>query len=502
MPPQQKPGLQPIKGLPEGSILTPVDQSLDTSSAPPVDTSKIQGLPKGALLTPVSSSQGQTGAPQAASYLGGGFFTRPAAATKEVLGDLGTGMAQGAANTVGSSIGGIAKLLRKIPYVGETLAPQAGINALEARTAERSQPQNTTQQIGKTGEQVGEFLLPSGLEEHLPALAARLPWMGKAALPLLRTGEQALEMGTRNASQGGSFGTGAVVGGAGGAIGEGLRAAAPAVAESALGITKQMRGYGKTPGVAALEETSGLRPATIERQAQAKIGQLTSGIENAAASHTGTVSLQPAIDTIDQEIAKATAQNNAGAIEQLQRVRDSLTKNVTNGLPLSPNQPATTALNLKRGVRTQFVKNWNPELMSGTRAVAAHAGGAIDSELDNALGPEFASANQRISSLVPVAERAESLGRDPSIAQKVGNRIAAHTGALAGSVVGGAEGYREHGLPGLALGSVIGLTAPEILAASPTRMAAARAMYSPATLLRLLTGAGLQLNRPSGEDQQ
>jgi hypothetical protein len=261
-----------------------------------------------------------------------------------------------------------------------------------------------------------------------------------------------------------------------------------------------MRGYGKTPGVAALEETSALRPAALEQQAQQRIGQLNTGIESSAASHPGTVSLQPAIDAIDQEIAKATSQNNGQAIEQLGRVRDALTKGAITGNPLAVDQSASNALNMKRGLRNQFIKNWNPELMEGTRAVAAHASGAIDNSLDQALGPEFQSANQKISSLIPVAERSESLEREPSIAQKVGYRLTRPTGALIGSVAGSAEGYREHGLPGAIGGGLLGLVLPEALGSAPAQMAAARVMHNPGALIRLLQGSGLQFNRPSQEN--
>ena len=422
---------------------------------------------------------------------------------KNTVSDLATGASQGAANTVGSSVVGTAELLNKIPFLGKYLAPQEGINALAARTAQQSAPDNLTQSVGKGAEQIGEFLLPGAGEED--AVAHMVPYLsklGRLAKPLARVAYQAGTTGLVNAAQGGSPVTGAAAGAAGGAAGEALRAAAPAMAESALGITKRMRGYGKTPGLAALEETRGLAPETIERTAQEKMNELTRGVESAAAAHPSPVSVQPAIDVIDDEIAKASAQNNAGAIEQLGRVRDALTKNATAGTPLPVDQPATGALNLKRGLRNQFVKNWNPELMSGTRAVAAHAAGAIDSQLDNALGPEFESANQRISSLAPVAERSESLARDPGIAQRVGNRVAAHTGALIGSVAGGAEGYRRGGVPGAVGGATVGLVLPEILASPQTGMFVARRMYRPSLLLNLLKGSGLQFDRNSDQEPE
>ena len=490
-----------IQGLPPGAVATPIAAM---SAAP-----QIQGLPPGATAVPIGyQDTGKSkGIPQGTGSVGQGWNSLtddPWGTVKSIASDLGTGAAQGAANTVGSSIVGIAHLLHKIPAIGQYLSPQEGINALAARTADQSTPQNTTQAIGKGAEQTGEFLLPGVGEEG--ATAKALPFLSKLgplAKPLARVGYQAATTGLVNGAQGGSPAVGAATGALGGAVGEGLRAAAPSIAESALGITKRMRGYGKTPGLAALEETSGLAPSTIEQQAQQKIGQLTDGIESGAAAHQGTVSLQPAIDTIDQEISKATAQNNAQAIEQLGRVKDALTKSVVPGAGTLPvDQTAEGALNLKRGLRNQFIKNWNPELMDGTRAVAAHASGAIDNSLDSALGPDFQSANQRVSSLIPVAESSESLTRDPGLAQRVGNRIARPTGALIGSAMGAGEGYREKGLPGAAIGGLTGLVLPEVLSSPGVRMALARTMYNPGALIKLLSGAGLQLDRPSQENQQ
>jgi hypothetical protein len=396
--------------------------------------------------------------------------------------DLLTGVAEGAANTTGNLVSGAARLINKIPYVGETLAPEQGIKALEARTEERSKPANEDESLGRTGEQIAEWMIPTGAEEKAGAMAAEhLPQIARFIRPAAKIATGAMESGLRNTSQGGEFSTGAEFGAGTGILGEGMRAAAPPLAESALGISKRLRGYGKTPGLAALEETRGIRPETIERTAQEKLGGLTSQINNQAAVHPGTVSLQPALDRIDTAIKKATSQNDAATVKQLSGVRDALTTEIGTGIAIPPDVTAERGLNLKRGLRTQFVSNWNPEVMHGTKALAAGASGDIDRVLDNALGRDFAERNQRISSLIPVAERAESEGRNAGIGQRSLHRIAAHTGASALALGGGAYGYHEGGIPGMIKYGTLGILAPEVLTSPEAEMLAARTLYSPAT---------------------
>lgn len=345
-------------------------------------------------------------------------------------------------------------------------------------------PTNTPQKLGYTGEQIGEYFFPVGAEEHL----------GQLTKPLLRIGESATEGALRNKLQGGDLSTGAIAGAGAGATGEAFRAAASGLAESALGITKRMRGYGKTPGAAVLEEINGVRPSTIFENATGKTNALRNEIDSMAANSPARISTLPAIGEIDNAIAKASAENNAAGVKQLQQVRDALTTDINSGLPLATNQSATKALNLKRGLRNQFITNWNPETMSGTRAVAARASHALDTGLDQSLGPGFASANQRISSLIPVAERAESLERGAGTGQRVANRMLAHTGALTGAAAGSAFGYEHGGLKGGIVGGLAGLVAPELIASPTSQMLAARAINSPA-LPRLLLGTGSQLDR-------
>src|SRR5207249_2771492 len=151
-----------------------------------------------------------------------------------------------------------AKLVNKIPYIGGPLAPQENIRAYERASV----PQNTTQSVARTGEQIGEFFLPTGLEEQAATRVAKVfPRLAKYLRPTARVLSGAIDTGLKNKVQGGEFTTGAAAGIGGGLVGEGLRAVAPKLAETALGVTPKLRRAGRNIGQAVLDETSGFSPS-------------------------------------------------------------------------------------------------------------------------------------------------------------------------------------------------------------------------------------------------
>jgi hypothetical protein len=286
----------------------------------------------------------------------------------------------------------------------------------------------------------------------------------------------------------------------GGVLGK-IREAAPSMAEGAMNIRRGDRGYGKTPGRAILDETTGVRPETVGKQAQAKLNSLVPSLDTMAAAHMGMIDTTPAINSIESSIDTARSRNNASGVDALAPVKGALTTNATTGLGLSPLQTATGALNLKRGLRDQFVKNWSPDAASIlTRDTAKGASGVLDNSLDTALGSDFASTNQRISSLVPITDAAEKLSRADELPQKLGDKLKAHTGALTSAVGAGLAGAHAGGLAGGIGGALGGFIIPEAIASPTSRMAIARAMNStiPETTLRpLLRGGALTKGRQS-----
>ena len=376
-------------------------------------------------------------------------------------------------------------------------------------------PQGTAQKIGYGGEQIGEFLAPGGLEERGAAkLATLAPKLGKYAAPLAHVLTSAISSGGVNAAQGGSPVTGALMGAGGQVVGQGLKAAAPVIAETALGLPKAARAFGKTPGTALLNETRGIRPSTIAASAQERLGQLNPQLEQAAdaasvrpapqmsASIPPTIesnpvaSLRPARSVISGAMGKAANQNAEGLHGQLGNMLDSLSQRFQTGEPIPENITPRQLLDLKRGFNEENLR-WNPEMHDRALSTGRQAYNALDQELDRTV-PESAGLNQRISSLIPVAQRAESISRGAPTLQRAAQRFGAHTGALTLGGIGGYQGYREGGVPGAIAGGLTGVLAPELIASPEGQMVLARTLNK-ANGLRPLVGGALQLDRKKGE---
>lgn len=240
------------------SLWKPV-QADDASAWKPVDTSGTQ---------PGSAIPG-TGSPSLTDTL-----RTTAEAGKKLDSNLKVGVArmlpENAADIGSMLYGAFPGALRGTAY-GKDFAE--GLDTMKGW----ANPQNTTQAIGKGLAGVGEFMLPGPAEEEAAAA------IGKAApklLPFARAAISALSTGLVNKAQGGGFATGAAMGGAGSLAGEGLRAAAPKIAESAMHIGNTQRGFGKTPGRAMLDLTRGVRPETIASSGRESMASLMNDLES------------------------------------------------------------------------------------------------------------------------------------------------------------------------------------------------------------------------------
>jgi hypothetical protein len=434
-------------------------------------------------------------APPPGYTLDSGAASSPAATPEPTIGDQVVNFGTGALKGLGSTLTNVGSLLTGGSEHFNSPGGEAGaserINAV-------NEPHGTAQTLGKGAEQAAEFLVPTGMEGKAASLAAEaFPKAARLVAPLARTGVAALGAGALNKAQGGSFGAGALMGAGGSAIGEGIKAVAPKLAETAIGIRKNDRFYGRTPGVGILQDTKGIRPGTVADSANESLGRLTGQLENMADQSKAPASLAPARQVIADAVENAQRQNNPKAIAQLQPFAHQLSTNVTNGLPLAEVQNPRGLLNLKRGFG-DAVSTWNPETTKGVTSTGRQAYRALDQELDNAI-PGAEPLNQRISSLIPVAKRAESAEHNATLGQRMAGRLAAHTGAATLGGIGAAGGYKEHGVPGAVLGGLLGVAGPELTASPEFRMALARTLHSPVTnnvVRPLVQGAALQATKP------
>jgi hypothetical protein len=205
-----------------------------------------------------------------------------------------------------------------------------------------------------------------------------------------------------------------------------------------------------------------------------------------------SASLGPARSIIGDAMTQAERQNAEGLHSQLGNMQEFLGRRFGTNEPIPSNVTPRELLDLKRGLSEEHLR-WNPELHDRALSTGRKAYGALDQELDRTV-PEATGLNQRLSSLIPVAQRGESVSRNAPTLQRAIGRFGAHTGALTLGGIGAAGGYREGGLPGAVAGGVTGVLAPELIASPEGQMAIARTLNK-ARGLRPAVGGALQLIR-------
>lgn len=455
-------GEVPIQAKPTGK--------LDFSDLGDVQQSKQQAPPQSAVKQLFDTSK----------PLADRFQTADTALSK-----TGVDLAKGAIKKLAEPAATIAGGLSKLPWIGQTLAPSEGVSAFKQAV----KPSNLPQMLGGIGEQAGEMALTGGpLKAGAEALATKLPFLGKFAAPAARIGAEALNTGASAAAHGQPVGPSAALGAGGAALGEAGQAIAPTLMQRALGIFGKDMKYGQTPGSALLENTSGLTPGTIAKQASSKASDLTGQLESAASSSTAPASTSKALSVIDSAIAKAQTRNSGAAIDKLQELRQQLTHDVTTGQPFPQQMTPDKILQLKRGVG-DLVSSWTREQRGPIQQVVPQVYRALDSELDTAV-PQADQLNQNISSLITGSKAANkiAMGR-PTLGMLL------RKGSMPG--IGAALGYKEGGPKG-ALEASAGVAA---LQTPQARIAIARLVNSglPAVLARGLVAKGLQ-NVPASQE--
>lgn len=383
---------------------------------------------------------------------------------QQFAGDLAKGFSNAQLQTIAGA-GSLANKIIRSPWLANEVA----------RLQQAAVQQNAAQKIGGFGENVGEMLAGG---EGLKALGVA----GEGAGALSNVGSQAVLGAASSGAHGGSPVTGALVGAGAEGAAQGLQALAPSMAETSLGIGNKARAFGKTPGVAAINDTSGLRPEAVSDSAGQAIDSNARQLEQLYANANKPVSMKPALDVLSDARMVAAKQNNKDAIQAIDDIRSRLMKNAVTGKNMGVLRSASDALALKRGIGESA--NWNPNIQTkGTASLMKRVYAAIDGELDRVV-PEGEDLNQKISSLIEVRNRADIESRNAGLVQNVAHRFAAHTGALTMGAAGGYEGYKQGGPEGAIIGGLAGVVGPELLANPTAQMLAARGMNVAPQIIR------------------
>lgn len=402
---------------------------------------------------------------------------------------------------------------RPIPselHPGMTLTPQGAMSYRQATAAGPNQPSGQAEAAMGFGTSAAQTLSDAG-RANLTGASFAAPIMFPPATILGRILQGAGIGGAATAGGGGDLpqtAKGAALGAGMQGLAETLPFLAPKMAESALGITERMRGRGRTIGPAVLSETSGVRPTTIAQQGKQQISNLTQQMEGALnqATQQGAIgSTQTAHDVLNDAIAKAP-RNARGLTEKLQGLHSLLDLDNAPG-PVRGAYTPTELLEMKRGIGTEM-QTWPPEWqrLPAVKQVQQRLYGAIDGELDR-LVPGNAEINQRISSLIPAKQQAARLSDQASIGQRLAHRAAAHTGALAGTGIGGYLGSQEGQTPqerrqNAMLGAAAGFVLPEFLTTPAAQMTAARmASGAPQTVPYALPFMRYGVSKKTGEQE-
>lgn len=364
---------------------------------------------------------------------------------------------QGALNV----LGGIGASVFKPVAVGQQLLTGKTSPGLQELA---TPPEGIAGSAGYYGGQAAQFLLPGVAEE---AAAGKIG-EALAGAPSIVRGAAKLLPGVAstaavNKLQGGTAEGGAIAGATGGLLGKVAESVAPKLAESALGVRGTQRGFGKTPGAAAITETSGYRPATLERSASKAIDDIMTPLKQLYSQHPNPVSLSPALQVVDEAKRVAYHGQDDDFLDFANKLEQRLTKDLRSGQPLGQ-VDANRVLAIKQRIGKM---KWNPNTDPGEatklKMAVYHA---LDAELDRAV-PEGAAMNQRVSSLIEVRRRAGIESRNAGIGQRVLGRFGARTGALIGGTGGAIYGGKKEGLPGALKYGLLGVVGPELVA-SPT----------------------------------
>src|SRR5262249_1268979 len=160
------------------------------------------------------------------------------------------------------------------------------------------------------------------------------------------------------------------------------------------------------------------------KQSKSQLADLTAQMEGGVdrATQSGIMGSTAGAHQALNDAISATPRNARGVIQKLNDLRDVLYLDAQRPtMQYSPND----LLEVKRGIDAE-IKSWPPEWqkMDAVKRAQTQLYGAIDGELDR-LVPGNAELNQRISSLIPVKQRAMREADQAGLFQRLAHRAAA-----------------------------------------------------------------------------
>lgn len=430
---------------------------------------------------PVGTATPQT--PRIIAGPDGREFELPASATKEQViqffediygkGDVKDAgsvkdLLIGAVKGMGDTFTGLGELVHKIPGVSGLVDALYGTPGLSEHAfpeqRKLNQPTNTMQAIGKTGEQIAEFFIPTSAASRGAKIAT-----------------EATKSGLLTTAQTGSPTEGA--------INAGLTAAIPPVAKAVSGMLSRGAeestiralgppgGRGPT-GAARLKDAEQVAPTLMARvgdgrafspmtqraareSAKSELAQAGSKMKLMMRVEGGLAGDKtPILTKIADERAKLRVSKAGGGtmlpaeretVDQLWATLEQEVKDV---------EPTVKGLHDLKQAWNEAV-NWDDPVKEGANKIYETGGNLIRAQLKND-GPAVARADKVFS----LASKLNELVNAPNVRRPgsgITGALAPHAAKAGGAVIGGAEGYREGGITGALAGAASGAALVSLL---------------------------------------
>jgi hypothetical protein len=256
-------------------------------------------------------------------------------------------------------------------------------------------------------------------------------------------------------------------------VGKAVGATSRPFFKAGLHLPSKAEAFGANPAEMAATYTKGLRPETIAQSAESSLAPLRAEQTAELAGSNTPIDLYPARRIAGQARGVAERQGNALVHGQLEPLEESVYSNRVNGLDYPPEISPTQAVDIRRGIGSEFGKYGtpntggllHPEVVNTSRQMYSDLTGQV-----HAAVPRVAEIDKIMQGLIPVKEAAEKLRTNPTLGQRVLNRLSRPTGGA----VPAALGYGVGGVPGAAAGLALAEAASE-----PVPMiATGRGLYS------------------------